>query len=67
MDSHPIGTRLSYEVLQRRRERNELAAKVANDRYLSPHLLQQLAIDGRSFVADPDWGQPESEFRRRDL
>jgi hypothetical protein len=59
MDS--FASDLSQQVLERRRLRNELTAKVTDDRCLPVHLLPQIAIDGRRFVADPDWGQPEGE------
>jgi hypothetical protein len=59
MDS--FASDLSYQVLERRRLRNELTAKVSDDRYLPAHLLPQIAIDGRRWVADPDMGQPEGE------
>jgi hypothetical protein len=59
MDS--FASDLSYQVLERRRLRNELTAKVSDDRRLPVHLLPQIAIDGRRWVADPDMGQPEVE------
>jgi hypothetical protein len=56
----PIASDLSFEVLQARRLRNELTPKVADDRCLPVNLLPQIAFYGRSFVADPDFDQPET-------
>jgi hypothetical protein len=55
----PVASDLSYEVLQARRLRSELSAKVADDRCLPLHLLPQRALQARRWVADPDMGQPE--------
>jgi hypothetical protein len=51
---------LSYECLQARRLRAEPPPKLADDRRLPVHLLPQIAIHGRAFVADPDFDQPET-------